>query len=261
MTLGLIALAVGPSLAAPRVLSLDQCADQYVLELSPRVAIVGLSPRADDADSRLRARAAGLPARRATLEAALAARPDVVLRTWGGDPRLVAALRARGVRVVSLDGAPDFGGIRADIRAAAAALQQQTAGEALIGRMDARLSTSKGAWRGASAAYLTPGGATAGPGTLPHAILTAAGMTNAETRPGFRLIPLERLAAHPPEAVVLGFFDTFQFIGDHWSVGRHRVLRRLADERAVARLPGELLSCADWSAAEAVAQLAKAAPR
>jgi iron complex transport system substrate-binding protein len=240
---------------------LDQCADQYVLALSPRAAIVGLSPRADDADSRLRAQAAGLPKRRATLEAALAARPDVVLRTWGGDPRLLAALRARGVQVVSLDGAPDFAGIRADIRAAAFALQQPAAGEALIAGMNAKLAASIGAWGGTRAVYLTPGGATAGPGTLPDAILVAAGMTNAETRPGFRLITLERLAARPPRAVVFGFFDTFQLTGDHWGVGRHRVLRRLMDERAVARLPGELLGCADWSAAEAVARLASEAPR
>lgn len=242
-------------------MSLDQCADQYVLELSPRSAIVGLSARADDADSRLRAKAAGLPKRRATLEAALAAGPEVVLRTWGGDPRLLRALEARGVRVVSLDGAPDFQGIRNDIRTAAAALDRRLEGEALIATMDARLSASTGAWKGARAAYLTPGGATAGPGTLPHAILIAAGMTNAETRQGFRLIPLEDLAARPPQAVVLGFFDTFQLTGDHWGVGRHRVLRRLAAERAVARLPGELLGCADWSAAEAVSRLASAAPR
>ena len=70
---------VGPTHASPRVLSLDQCADQYVLALSPRSAIVGLSTRADDPDSRLRALAAGLPLRRTTLESALASRPHVRL--------------------------------------------------------------------------------------------------------------------------------------------------------------------------------------
>ena len=59
------------------MLSLDQCADQYVLGLSPREAIVGLSTRADDADSRLRALAVGLPKRRVDLETALAAQPQV----------------------------------------------------------------------------------------------------------------------------------------------------------------------------------------
>jgi iron complex transport system substrate-binding protein len=45
--------------AAPRVLSLDQCADQFVMALSPRNVIVGVSSRADDADSRLRLAARG----------------------------------------------------------------------------------------------------------------------------------------------------------------------------------------------------------
>ena len=77
--------------AGPRVLSLDQCADQFVLALSPREAIVGLSTRADDADSRLRALAVGLPKRRVGLEPALAVRPQVVVRYWGGEPRLIEA--------------------------------------------------------------------------------------------------------------------------------------------------------------------------
>ena len=72
----------GAAQAAPRVLSLDQCADQYVLALSPRVSIVGLSTRANDPDSRLRELARGLPLRRTTLESALAARPDLVVRYW-----------------------------------------------------------------------------------------------------------------------------------------------------------------------------------
>ena len=37
------------ALGAPRVVSLDQCADQYVLALSERTAIAGLSFRAEAA--------------------------------------------------------------------------------------------------------------------------------------------------------------------------------------------------------------------
>ena len=44
-------LAAGPAAAGPRVVSLDQCADQYVLALSAPADIAGLSYRADDADS------------------------------------------------------------------------------------------------------------------------------------------------------------------------------------------------------------------
>nr|WP_293452744.1 ABC transporter substrate-binding protein [Phenylobacterium sp.] len=223
--------------------------------------MAGLSARADDADSNLRALARGLPRRRVDLESALAARPQVVVRYWGGEPRLVQALEARGVRVVTIGEAAGFADVRANVRRVAEALDERAAGEALVARMDARLARAADAWAGARALYLTPGGVTAGPGTLVDAILRAAGMTNAEARPGYRTVSLEDLALHPPKAVVLGFFDTFQLAGDSWGLGRHEVLQKVARERAVASLPGSMLGCPDWSAAEAAERLAAKAPR
>jgi iron complex transport system substrate-binding protein len=243
------------------VLSLDQCADQFVLALSPRAAIAGLSTRADDADSRLRALAVGLPKRRVDLESALAARPQVVVRYWGGDPRLVRALESRGVQVVTVTEARSFSDVRANIRRVALALDQRTIGEALIVRMDQRLSRAAGTWGGTRALYLTPGGATAGPGTLVDAILTAAGMTNAETRSGFQTVSLEQMALTRPPALVLGFFDTFQAGGDSWGIGGHQILRTAVRERTVASLPGSMLGCPDASSAEAVELLAARAVR
>ena len=251
----------GPAAAAPRVMSLDQCADQYVLALSPREAIVGVSPRVDDRDSFLRARAAGLPQRRASAEAVLAARPDVVVRYWGGDARLTATLERRGVRVVKIDEAEDFEAVRANVRRVAGALGQDAAGERIIAGMDAKLATSKGAWGGKSALYLTPSGFTAGRGTLIDTVLTAAGLTPAAGRPGYTLVSLERLAMQPPSALVLGFFDNFARAMERWGPGRHRVLSRLVDDRAVGSLPGSIAGCPGWFAADGALMLAQAAPR
>lgn len=246
---------------APRVLSLDQCADQFVLALSPRGAIAGLSTRADDPDSRLRNLAQGLPKLRVDLESALTARPQVVVRYWGGDPRLVRALETRGVRVVTVADARDFDGVRANIRQVASALERRGAGELLIQQMDQQLVRAAGAWGGTKALYLTPGGATSGSGTLVDAILRAAGMTNVETRRGFQTVSLEHLALNRPPTLVLGFFDTFQRAGDNWGVGGHRILRTAVQDRAVASLPGSMLGCPDGSAAEAVELLAAKAVR
>lgn len=91
--------------------------------------------------------------------------------------------------------------------------------------------------------------------------MTAAGLTNAERRPGYQSASLETLALHPPKTVVLGFFDTFQLAGDSFGTGRHAVVRKIVRERAIASLPGELLGCPDWTAADAVALLASKAPR
>lgn len=249
-----------PAEAAPRrVVSLDQCADQYVLALAPRGAIVGLSPRADDADAWMRAEAKGLPRMRPTLEAVTAARPEVAVRYWGGDPKLMRALQRQGVKVVQIDDAAGFDTVAANIRKAAAGLEAQAAGERLVAEMDARLARSRGAWRGERALYMTPSGFTSGPGTLMDALLRAAGLVNAVSAPTFAPLSLEALVLAPPRLFVMGFFDNAR--GDHWGGGRHPVLRRLARGRTVASLPGAMLGCPIWAAAEGAERLAKAAPR
>lgn len=255
----LTVLAVPAQAAPKRALSLDQCADQFVMALSPREAIVGVSHRADDPDSHLRRQARGLPKRRASFEAVWTARPEVVVRYWGGEPRLVAALERRGVTVVALEDATDFAGVRRNVQAVAAALDRPEQGRALLERMDADLRASAGAWRGADALYVTPGAYTTGPGTLVDAMLRAAGIRNAARALGFHPAPLEQLVLHPPAAMVRGFFDIARF--SRWQLGRHAALRRLARGRASVSLPGAVLGCPAWFAAAGARTLAEAAPR
>lgn len=257
----LAAVACAGPAQAQRVMSLDSCADQYLLALAPRETIVGLSHRADRQDSFLRARAAGLPRRRATTESVLGARPDLVVRWWGGDARLVAALERRGIRTVRIDDATDFAGVRVNIRRVSAAVNRPAAGEALIRDMDAKLTASAGARRGQSALYLTPGGFTAGSGTLIDAILRGSGLVNAAPGPAFAAVPLERLALAPPRAVVLGFFDLAQRGADRWGPGRHATLQRATKGRVIAALPGAMVGCPAWFAADASQILAQGAGR
>ncbi|HEY5009361.1 MAG TPA: ABC transporter substrate-binding protein [Caulobacteraceae bacterium] len=257
----LAAVLAGPAAGAPiRVFSLDQCADQYVLALSPRAAIVGLSPRVGDADSYLRAQSTGLPRRRASPEAILAARPDVVVRYWGGDPALVRAIERRGAQVVQIDEATDFAGLRSNLKRVAAALHQDARGAALIRRMDAQIPLrAAGPVKGAL--YLTPGEVTGGPGTLIDAILTAAGFRNLAPGPGYQTVSIERLVLDPPDAFVLGFFDSAYLAGQHWSVGANHVLRSLVRDRTVSSLNDSLLGCPAWFAGDAVQALAAARGR
>ena len=247
--------AAGAAQARPlRVMSLDQCADQYVLALVPE-AELALSPRADDPDSFLRERARGRRQVRPTLEAAIAFRPDVVVRYWGGEPRLLRRLEASGARIATIDDAADFDGVRTDVRKVAGVLGAEARGERLIARMDARLARAAppdGRGRG-PAQYLTAGGFTAGKGTLVDAILRAAGFTNAATTPGFAAISVERIALFPPVRFVLGFFE--QSRGDWRGPGRHPVVRRAAAGRVAARLPAATLTCPGWFAADAAALL------
>lgn len=254
-----LALAPGFALAAPRVMSLDSCADQYVLALAPRDSIVGLSHRAISRDSYMRSAAAGLPLRRATFESLVAARPQVVVRLWGGDARLSRALARKGVTTVTLDDAADFAGLRANVRKVAAALDRGPEGEAIVARMDAQLARAAGAGKGRAALYLTPGGYTAGSGTLIDAMLKAAGYANASQAPYYAPVSLEALVMKPPAAVVLGLFDQARAGADRWGPGRHAALKRVVATRAVASLPASVVGCPGWFAAEGSRLLAEAA--
>jgi iron complex transport system substrate-binding protein len=253
-----LALAPGFALAAPRVMSLDSCADQYVLALAPRDSIVGVSHRAVSRDSYMRDAAVGLPLRRATFESLVAARPDVVVRLWGGDARLAKALEKKGVTAVTLDDAADFEGVRANVRKVAVALDRRAEGEAIIKRMDAQLARASGAGKGRPALYLTPGGFTAGSGTLIDALLKAAGYANASKTPYFGPVSLEGLVMTPPTAVVLGLFDMARAGADRWGPGRHAALQRVVATRTAASLPASVVGCPGWFAADGALMLAEA---
>jgi iron complex transport system substrate-binding protein len=257
---GLALTLAGGAYAAPRVYSLDQCADQYVLALTPRDEIVAVSKRVLNADSNQRALAVGLPQRRATMEAILGVSPTLAVRYWTPDASLPDALRRRGVAVVQIDEATDFDGIRANIRKVAAALDRSAAGEALIARMDAKLAASRGAWGGARALYLTPGGFTAGRETLVGAMLQAAGLRSEAIDPGYSPVPLEELVLHPPVALVLGFFRDLEGGRQHWTIAGNGFLQALARQRTIASLPGSMLGCPAWFAADGTLALAQARP-
>lgn len=244
--------------AGARVYSLDQCADQYVLALTPPGQIAALSPRADDPDSYLRRRARGLPRRRAALEPVLASGATVVVRYWGGDNQLTTALERHGVRVVRIEDAQDFAGVRRNIWSVAAGTGNPIAGEALVKRLDLQLAQARRPLRGRSALYLTSGGFTAGRDTLIGAMLAVAGWSNASARSGFQPVGLERLILVPPRALVLGYFDAASIATQRWAFGRHAVVRTLARRTPAAALPASILGCPAWFAAEGATRLSAA---
>ena len=253
-----MAVAQGAQARPLRVMALDQCADQYVLALAPD-ADLALSPRADDPDAWLRREAAGHRRLRPTLEAAVGFRPDVVVRYWGGEPRLLNFLETRGVTVVTIADATDMDGVRANIRTAARELGQVERGARLERAMQAKLDRAAAPDRPRpGAVYLTSGGFTSGPGTLMDAMIRAAGFRNLTAAPGFGAISVERIAMEPPIRFVLGFFD--QLRADWRGAGRHPVVRSAAQGRTAAKLPAAVLTCPAWFAADGVEMMARGRP-
>jgi len=247
--------ATAPPAAPQRIVSLDYCADQFVLKLADRAQIAALSTSADSAFSYMRARAAGLPQVRPRAEDVLGLRPDLVVRSYGGEANIAALLARARTPLAQLAYGEDFEAVRGNIRAMAAAFGHPERGEALVAEMDARLAAIRPAQR-RTALYMTPAGFTTGPGSLVDELLRAAGLENFETAPGWRPLPLERLAGERPDMVATGFFDTHSTATDSWSSARHPLARRQLQARPVVALDGAWIACGGWFLVDAVEALA-----
>jgi iron complex transport system substrate-binding protein len=240
-----------------RIVSLDYCADQFLLKLADPNQIAAVSIDATRDFSFMRETARGLPQVRSTAEAVLARDPDLVVRSYGGGPNVSALMTRAGVPVAQLGFAQDFEGVRTSIRSMAAAFGHPERGEALIAEMNARLAVV--AQEGAtdiSALYMTPAGVTTGEGSLVHAMIAAAHLENFETQPGWRPIPLERLARERPELIAAAFFGSKTNHPDGWSAARHPVAQRQLQELPVAAIEGAWTACGGWFLVEAVEALA-----
>lgn len=250
-----------PAEAKPRrVVSLDYCADQFVLALADRDQIAALSRGSRREDSYYRDRAAGIRQTRGTLEEVLALRPDLVVRNWGGPWDAEQVYARFGVPVLQVGDTPTFADARADLLDAANTLGQPARGEALARDLDARLERLRASARSTRppVVYLSAGGAIAGSGTMMDSIIAAAGGRNLRTEASWQVLPLERLVETPPALVALGFFDSRREHVNAWSPSHHPALRRALEHARTVHLPPAAISCEAWYAIDAAEQIAAA---
>ena len=287
----------GPAPArALRIVSLDFCADQYVLKFVERDRILAVSPDAGREFSYMRDAAAGLPTVRPVAEDVIALNPDLVVLSYGGGPRMSLLLERAGIPVFNVRWAQDIDEIQQVIGEAARALGSPEQGLAVAGEMRTRLASLRSSGGGsgrddasdsggggggrddantsgsggaggdgdantsagrADVLYMTPTGVTSGPGSLIHEMLTAAGLENFHTRPGWWPIPLERLAYEQPDLLAVAFHES---LADHphaWSAIRHPVAQALLDRETVIPIDGSWTACGAWFLMDAVESLAR----
>lgn len=251
---------------AMRIVSLDYCADQYVLKLAGRERILALSPDATRDFSYMRKAARNLPKVAPRAEDVMILRPDLVVRSYGGGADAAAFFARAGVPVLQLGYAADLAGVRAVLLETADALGEPQRGARLAAEMDRRIAAltraSPAASRAPTLLYATPGGVTSGPGSLVHELITAAGYRNFQSAPGWQALPLERLAYTRPDTLAMAWFGRRDYNPDQWSAARHPLMRR-ASAGAPVGLEGAWTACGGWfvlDAAEAMAA-ARTGPR
>jgi iron complex transport system substrate-binding protein len=245
--------------SAPAVVSIDYCADQYVLALADRGQIHGVSPRARQAFSYHRERAADVPVVEPVAEAILAAAPELVVRFWGGNQRLVSMLERTGVDTVNIVYGHDRDTIFANLTKVAAALERAEAADVLIADQRARIDALEAKPRlDLRALYLTPSGTTGGTGTDIDAMIRLAGMENMAAELGYhgwRTVSLEELVMNPPDVFIGSFFDDRDVARSSWSPARHPRLARIMGEVRTVPVPGRFLSCSGLFSVDAAEYL------
>ncbi len=190
-----------------RIVSLNLCADQYLLALADRAQIAGLTRNATDpALSAAAAQARGLHIMRKSAEEVLALQPDLIVGAPAHGAGMMAALAGHHYTSLPLKPADSYAAITAQIREIAAATGHPDRGAALIARMDRALATLPRAGRGLVAAYYQRRGYMTGTGTLVDELMHRVGLVNLATRlgkPALAQVSLEEMiAAHPDYLIV-----------------------------------------------------------
>lgn len=210
----LIIAAAGASAAAAaprppaRIVSLNLCADQYLLALADPAQIVALTRFARDPNMSAAANAARtIPVSRGSAEDVLMLRPDLVISSPFRRQTVAAVLAGRNVATLDLPPADSYTAIVTQVRQVAAAIGHPDRGETLIRRMDtalARLPRAPGGGR--TAAYYQRRGFLTGTGTLVDELMQRLGLVNLATRlgkPALSQLSLEQMALARPDYLVV----------------------------------------------------------
>jgi len=235
------------AIAAPRVVSLDMCADQYVLGLVPRDNIAGISMRAQLPESFYRDRAKGLRRVPAKSEAVLALAPDVVVRTWGGDRKLLDRLAKSRIKVITINDLQNLDQAEDELLRVGAELGLSPAAQDEVQRFHAAMNAVRPIGLGRSVLYYTPGGYTAGPDTFTGDLLTRLSFRMESQTRGFYFLSPEVLLSMKPEVFALGFYE------DAYAMrrvpGRHPLVRNAIEATPHFTVPATAVACGAWHAA------------
>jgi len=225
-------LTIGAAPALPhrpmRIVSLNMCADQYLLALADPGQIAALTRFSRDPALSAAADAAQrVPVSRGTAEDVVALDPDLVIASPGRRSGTMAALANRRYPTLEVKSAESYADIVAQVRKVADAVGHPERGEALIARMDAALAALPRARSGGVAAYYQRRGYLSGSGTLIDDLMHRAGLANLAVtlrRPALSQLSLEQLvAAHPDYLIVDADAAGMADLGNEML--RHPVLR------------------------------------
>ncbi|MGA9658094.1 MAG: ABC transporter substrate-binding protein [Asticcacaulis sp.] len=238
-----------------KVVSLDMCADQYVLGLMPRDQILALSAQSWGADSYFSDRAKYVRRIRPRLETILALRPDAVVRTWGGDINLIKALERHHIKVLNINDISNYDQARDELLRVGQTLNEEASAQMEAHHFDQALADIVPVGDGRTALYYTPSGYSAGPDTMTGDMLRRLGFKLETQSQGYFFLSPEVLLSMHPDTFALGFYD------DRYAMrrvpGRNPLIRAHIAAKPYLVLPRESLGCTGWFTAYDLVEISK----
>lgn len=247
----LIACAIalcGPARAdrPERIVSMNMCADQYLIALADKDQIAGLTTFARDAEMSFYAeRAADYPLSDGRAETVLTLEPDLIIASPYRSPTTRALLDRFELNILELEPAHSFADIVAHTRQIAQAIGHPKRGEALIDAMRAELASMPPTASTATALHYQRRGFVTGMETLFSSIMRRVGLRNLAERVGagsVQDVPLERVVVADPDYLITSLEnDTAADLGTELLL--HPLLRRQFGPERRLVLPKSLTVC------------------
>lgn len=248
----------------PRAVSIDFCADQYLLALADDKQIISVSKQSLEPHSYYRKRAQSLPTFEGTLEQILTL-PDANILATEGAYNVLPALINYGIETNTTNYGHRPEVVYENIKTFAKLLNQKERGEDLIRDRQNRLSSIEKMQKEAQTImYLTPSGYTAGIGTFVNDVIEMAGyqsFANLHNISSWQPLSLEQVIMNPPDLIITSFFDQDDVHVSHWSLTRHPKIAELMENIPTIPVPGPLFSCSGLFSIEAAEYIRAEADR
>lgn len=240
-----------------RVISIDYCADQYLLKLGTSSQILGVSPKSMASFSFMREKAKNFNKVRATTEELLALRPDLIIRSFGGGVGVNKFLKHHKIPILQIGRLDSLEDITQTIVNISKALGNDELGITLVHELNRRLLSITRTEEKSTALYIAAGGVTTGEGTLVHDIMSKGNLLNIVDTQGWRDIPLEQLASLRPDIIVHSYLGDLTKNSGKWSAIHHPVTKRFLLSNAAIAIPPALVSCGAWYSLDAVEMISR----
>ena len=198
-----------PARAPQRIVSLNLCADQFLIALADKRQIAGLTHNAADPSTSAaaaQAKAKGYPILGQSAEEVLAIQPDLLVGMPARRSGIMAALKDRGYPSLDVKRAESFADIARETRKVARAVGHPERGEALVARMERELAIVPKPGRGRVAAYYQRRGYMTGTGTLIDDLMQRVGLVNLAGKlgkPPLSTLSLEEMVAAKPDFIIV----------------------------------------------------------